>query len=465
MGLATRARAASTGLSGSAGNTKETCPNVTLEIGVFFDGTGNNTANSEKGGSGLLRASYGNARSNVSLLHALYKNGSNYDIKNNCGKVGRKFASMYVEGIGTKAGMPIDAPIGLGTGMGMTGIEARVFDACTTLGSTINRLSPGVEPTEIILDVFGFSRGAAAARYFVNCIRQGYIHYKQFFINNRSAKVPEGRKFTIRFVGIFDTVAAYGIGSNNKNGPVNVHVATKQAKRIYHLTAKNEYRANFRLNHNIHGGGETTEMLGAHSDVGGGYRDSGDKTVVAPIQTYSFSNKEEAIAKRNAAVKYAKKYQVFEARKWLFEGWIDGTEQQGGFYNMPSEVKTRFVPNPFSATGSGKLVYSYTRGATLDRPWVKVGLSRISLRKMYFAATASKVPLTKIPESTEYIVPPKLAEISPSYAKGGPMPTGKTAQKILHDFGHVSCNYDSIGMSPDVNFKREIDWNEPDKAK
>ncbi|SDX65180.1 hypothetical protein [Litoreibacter albidus] len=37
--------AADAGLSGATGNTTQTCPDVTLEVGVFFDGTGNNRFN------------------------------------------------------------------------------------------------------------------------------------------------------------------------------------------------------------------------------------------------------------------------------------------------------------------------------------------------------------------------------------------------------------------------------------
>ncbi len=470
MNISTRAANASTGLSGAVGNIQQTCPAVTLEIGIFFDGTGNNTANSRRGGSGALMDSYGNARSNVSLLHALYKNGSNYDLKNSCGKPARKFASMYIEGIGTKAGFR-DDPVGLGTGMGDYGVEARVYKACIDLGRAIDRLSPGVEPTEIILDVFGFSRGAAAARYFVNCIRQGFIRYNQYYINRLQARVPKDRKFSIRFVGVFDTVAAIGEGTDDDNGPVNVHVATKQAERIYHLTAKNEYRENFRLNHNIPGGGERFEMLGAHSDIGGGYRNPGDNTVVAPVETYTYNTRAEAVAAREAAVRRANAGRATAAQKWLHEGWINETELKNGFLNTPTEVKARPVLSVF---GRATWVYYFKTSARLNRPWVKIGLSRIALKKMYHEAKESLVPLTSFPSGNQYTVPQSLADINPTYASGASVTPSETqAKKILHDYGHVSCNYeeisirnfDGLGMRPDVNFKRVIYPNQPSKAK
>lgn len=38
-------------------------------------------------------------------------------------------------------------------------------------------------PPTIQLDVFGFSRGAAMARHFVNCIKQNYFDFKDPDIN------------------------------------------------------------------------------------------------------------------------------------------------------------------------------------------------------------------------------------------------------------------------------------------
>jgi len=137
----------------------------------------------------------------------------------------------------------------------------------------INALSPGVEPREVILDVFGFSRGAAASRYFVNCFRQGFVRYWVNYVLPRYAYLPEGRNVRFRFDGIFDTVAAIGRGTNDRHGDVNVDLSAAQADQIYHLTAQHEYRENFRLNHNI---------------LGGGYRDQGDETRVAPSETHVF---------------------------------------------------------------------------------------------------------------------------------------------------------------------------------
>lgn len=463
LDLTERARAASANMSGSAGNTVQTCPRVTLEIGVFFDGTGNNTANSiEGGGSG----SYGNARSNVSLLHEIYKFGDRWTELADCGSPKTKFSRIYKEGIGTTSGGWDKNPFtltGAATGMGPEGVEARVYQACLDVGKEIDRLSPLEEPEEIVLDVFGFSRGAAAARYFVNCFRQGYVEYDAYYANRKRAKLPEGRNVRIRYVGIFDTVAAVGNGKDDDNGAVNVHVSSEQCDRIYHLTALNEYRENFRLNHNQPGGGDARGLPGAHSDVGGGYRDPGDSTVVSPIRARVFGSREQAEAARAAAIKTAELARGSREAFWVSEGWIRPNEPQGGFVNTPGPVTTQRMYGVF---GSSSRTYTFEEGERLDRPWVQPGLSRIPLRIMYEDAKKAGVPFRVFrDDEAEYSVPPELEELAPGMAQGGPTPPPAQTREILRNFGHVSSNYDKIGMSPDKQFVRVVYPNEPGKAK
>ena len=462
------AQRAGSGLQGQAGNVSRSCPAVTLNIGVFFDGTGNNAANTETAGRS---SSYTSAKSNVALLIPLYKSGSGHDQENSCGGIAVKYESIYVEGIGTTANWSDWWPsnrVGAATGMGMTGVEARVYGACLEVGEVITRLSPGVEPKEVILDVFGFSRGAAAARYFVNCFRQGYIEYLAYYVDRRRASLPPGRKVRIRFVGIFDTVAAIGDGEDDDNGAVNVHLAAAQADRIYHLTAMHEYRTNFRLNHNLPGGGEARQMLGAHSDVGGGYRGTGDRTRVGPARSRSFASAAEAEAARRADVATAAAARSDAASFWVQDGWIRPNEPVGGLINAPSPVRPVTIPN---RAGGSRTYYSYSTGAVLDRPWVQAGLSRIPLRVMYDQARAAGVPFLDFFTGPEYALPAGLAQLAGSAATGGPLPEGANRREILRNYGHVSANHDGIGMGPQLGTGRQRMWhrtiypNQPGQAK
>jgi uncharacterized protein (DUF2235 family) len=62
--------------------------------------------------------------------------------------------------------------MGTTRGTGGTGVHARVHGALKKLKALVVRPD---DWDDIIIDVFGFSRGAAAARYFVNCVNAGRI--------------------------------------------------------------------------------------------------------------------------------------------------------------------------------------------------------------------------------------------------------------------------------------------------
>ena len=71
-----------------------------------------------------------------------------------------------------------------------------------------------------VIDIIGFSRGAALAREFANMINEGsfftgnYQHewnrYGRLFTRRVFQKCPE-----VRFLGIFDTVASFGMPGND----------------------------------------------------------------------------------------------------------------------------------------------------------------------------------------------------------------------------------------------------------
>ena len=66
-------------------------------------------------------------------------------------------------------------------------------------------------PPTIQLDVFGFSRGAAMARHFVNCIKQNYFDFKDPDINEAFS----ANNILINFLGVFDTVGSFNIAGDN----------------------------------------------------------------------------------------------------------------------------------------------------------------------------------------------------------------------------------------------------------
>lgn len=121
------------------------------------------------------------------------------------------------------------------------------------------------------LSVFGFSRGAAEARAFVNRIA--------LYWGNSIAGMP----LSIDFLGIFDTVASVGIAQSVPGADGHMEWAAGHnlaippaVKRCAHLVSAHEVRASFPLdsvcvNGRLPSNCKEIVYPGVHSDVGGGY--------------------------------------------------------------------------------------------------------------------------------------------------------------------------------------------------
>jgi type VI secretion system Hcp family effector len=280
---------------------------IILTLGVFFDGTGNNAVNTQNmlaactaahfelsdpdaeiilartaeekmGISGTSATSYIGGYTNIHWLNTLYKT----DIPIDTGQVQ---AAIYVEGIGTEAGKP-DSMLGLTLGVADTGVIAKTDLAVKQIAGAIEEAlrkfrqtisGGGMTVTSCQFDIFGFSRGAAAARHFANRIQgkdrviANAIRYGMGEVNYVGA--PAGKT---RFIGIFDTVAAIGTPQNGLNphtantGEVNIMLRPGVAEKVFHITAQNECRFNFALN-SVQPAWPELALPGAHSDIGGGY--------------------------------------------------------------------------------------------------------------------------------------------------------------------------------------------------
>ncbi|OWT63488.1 phospholipase effector Tle1 domain-containing protein [Candidimonas nitroreducens] len=121
----------------------------------------------------------------------------------------------------------------------------------------------------IPIDIIGFSRGAAMARHFGNMIAQqvsdGLFSYQDTDLGLVTACVD------LRFMGLFDTVAQFGLdGVANQLYDLSISAAWQW---VAHAVALQEYRWMFPLT-SVAGapGGNAVEapFIGAHSDIGGG---------------------------------------------------------------------------------------------------------------------------------------------------------------------------------------------------
>ncbi|SQC93683.1 Uncharacterized conserved protein (DUF2235) [Cedecea neteri] len=112
----------------------------------------------------------------------------------------------------------------MGTGQGDTGVVGKTDKAVAALAAGIqgylDRHADARSCTikELKFDIFGFSRGAAAARHFANRVfsqeRAVIAAIKSGLDGVEFSGTPGGKT---RFLGIFDTVAAIGTPVNGLN--------------------------------------------------------------------------------------------------------------------------------------------------------------------------------------------------------------------------------------------------------
>lgn len=296
-------------------------PNGTIdvEIGVFFDGTLNNKTNTEErraktkahkkhGGDPEDNNSYNNDWSNVARLW------DNYDKEN----------AVYIEGIGTedKKGDELN---GYAYGEKETGIVAKVTKGCVEIAKRALKIrnikGSKYKIKTLTVDVFGFSRGAAAARHFVYEVSKSgqKVPYKAPYGNLGLELEKAGLKIEIlhiRFLGIFDTVSSYSedvwtTSPNFSNDIEQLHLDNiTKAKKIVHFIAENEHRENFDLTNvavdkTINGikqkpvyYGIEKKFPGVHCDVGGSYENGTEKKdeILNGNEKKLLKRKEELIA-------------------------------------------------------------------------------------------------------------------------------------------------------------------------
>ncbi|WP_114785571.1 phospholipase effector Tle1 domain-containing protein [Vibrio tetraodonis] len=293
----------------------------TLRIGVFFDGTGQNRLND------LYKESRGvKSRTNVARLFEAYPLDDDSQ-------------KTYVSGVGTVDDAwqnPTvidegDDESDLGQAFGVE--PNRLPSASVFLAPPLNHIVNGTlelisgetgafykwqnwtkqyydiidslvdsdefkNITHIEFDVFGFSRGAALARHFVNAIKDGLPDYNKprngesygevfpnllAHIDDESVEAKHGyypdesRTCSVRFVGLFDTVGSFYQAGDNEEGNFQLDLDSKCAERVFQITAHHEYRKNFPLTSlrsnkgMLQGHFYEEAFAGCHTDIGGGY--------------------------------------------------------------------------------------------------------------------------------------------------------------------------------------------------
>ena len=304
-------------------------PQLKVKLNIFFDGTLNNKNNTQarldnnnifKEKSNKKDDSYMNDFSNVVRGYDAINPDAEHQLK------------VYIEGIGTENNEKDDSFEGPGFGVGDRGIMAKVTKGCREAAKVVASKYEDQNIDILEVNVFGFSRGAAAARHFINVATTSIyeegpslidgkitVHYEPydeesslFLINKTPDNISfikqygyfgaclikenlQIKKIKFNFAGLYDTVASYGVNHRGKNliyidsdaKQLNLD-AVKKCKFTLQLASRDEYRENFSLT-NINSCGLNGLQLtlpGVHSDVGGGYVDGAQEEVFLYKKNY-----------------------------------------------------------------------------------------------------------------------------------------------------------------------------------
>lgn len=155
---------------------------------------------------------------------------------------------LYLAGVGTRFGL-VGKIVGALTGLGG---RKRIEEALETFDLN-------VADGDRVVDVVGFSRGAALALHFTNVL------------------FKERGGAAVRFLGLWDTVASFGLPGNDVNIGWTLTLPSN-VSRCYHAIALDERRQGFPVTRVRTAEGKVPNVprlieiwfRGVHSDVGGG---------------------------------------------------------------------------------------------------------------------------------------------------------------------------------------------------
>ncbi|MGD9202731.1 MAG: DUF2235 domain-containing protein, partial [Chitinispirillia bacterium] len=352
---------------------------------------------------------------------------------------------VYVEGIGTFNNIP-DAPLGKGLGISFAGVKEKADKGLIEILYRITQKNIKKKKIKFIyLDAFGFSRGAAAARYFVYHALKKKSSTIEDVLKDRGYTIEEPPK--VKFVGLFDTVATYGIFTEN-HGIINGDDVSqlkldsiKEAEYTLQLAANDEHRNKFSLtNINSVSSSKGCEIFlpGVHSDIGGGYVDGANEDGLV-------------LMKFGHMVGYLTPHEidvlVCERQRLIEEGWY-----------KENEIKVIYNGRYANMSRSGHVVVYKSN--------IRNTYNRIPLHIMArFAQKKGKVQLLNYVlrkyinklKDTEYN---KLRKFKMEIDKNVPKPGAtnihhisknlkrETLKELKHDFFHFSANYNALPNHP-----------------
>ncbi|MFJ5359320.1 T6SS phospholipase effector Tle1-like catalytic domain-containing protein, partial [Pectobacterium sp. CHL-2024] len=328
-------------------------------------------------------------------------------------------AHAYISGIGTRdpvAGKEgteyrsdnmLTKGLDLDFGSENTSIVGKVNQACEQ--SIVQAIDDDLKEAlsnidcihRIVFDVFGFSRGAAAARHFVNVIDQKADHpLVQAIANTSTIRLKAGFDWASRddvritFVGIFDTVAS------SYHPSLNIRLQDDCAERVVHLTALDEVRKHFPLTRitptaigtSIPAHFTELALPGAHSDIGGGYysrwslrNPNSDPALTECLELERFMSEEATTTPETESRAYlqAKAY----AEEKIAQGWVDRLHPHLPRAATPPVGAISLIP------------YSFIRKRGKDDSWPKKAVYVEVVMNRVVEGEYSRIPLHMMAEA------------------------------------------------------------------
>lgn len=268
--------------------TEENKKKIKIRFSIFFDGTLNNRTNVKEG---VGSKSYKSSKSSFGIINALKGVGSFENALSNVAKMEEYvdkneenyIFSIYIEGQGT-TNYKTDSFYGKAFGTAGTGVTQRAQKGVMEIVWKIQDLDSDVIIEKLTIDVFGFSRGAAAARNFLHKAMdtkpRGRLPANP--LKKRLQKAGfEVEEVEIKFAGLYDTVSSVGLPKEHKYNSSRLHLdAISYAKEVVHLAASEEHRRNFSLTDTNSAGMKEIYLPGVHSDIGGGYVNNYEENLI-----------------------------------------------------------------------------------------------------------------------------------------------------------------------------------------
>lgn len=405
---------------------------IVLTIGVFFDGTGNNLLNTnlrmqkcnpenygldartlkdfnqrcikKTGFDGTEAGSYLNYYTNIYWLNKLYHKEP--ELKDGIKNIQR---DIYIEGIGTENNKA-DSLWGMGLGNNDTGVIAKTDRAMIQLRRVLTEVVGALRGKDITIaslqfDVFGFSRGAAAARHFTNRVfEQDLVLVRTIATAFQPVEYQGKPAGEVQFLGLFDTVTAVGgmldglDPHDGNNLAVKIGLPPGVAKQVFHLTAMHECRYNFCLN-SVKAQWPELSLPGAHADIGGGYNPQEEEylflsrpaveTVLADVPT-------EATSVYQKAVQQADTLPYYFALAPMLPSGVMKVET-----NTDEKVSPDHLGN-----AKKRVAAAVTFQRIVSNDW-----SKVALRVMYEVAKEAGVVFDAMQENNDYSWPTELDAI------------------------------------------------------